>query len=197
MLSIVSRLIQPSRPQLLREKRALFSAVVAWRRAWLEVEHRRTGDLSFHEDLVSLRLYGHAAAFLDPFSDFVLGVDLGALDEPIELEAGYRIETAAGLAWGLRLAESLPDPSVGADVDALSSLFPLDAPSLLARARLRSRSELERERAAWTRRLVSARAALDALDAESQVTFSRCFERTRALTFLTSDHHFLEDVVLR
>lgn len=197
MRAMLSVLLGPS-PELplLREKRALFSSVLAWRRAWLEHEHRANPSESLVDDLISLRLYGHAAATLDPLSEFVLNTDLGELPETLALEASFRIETAGALAWGLGLCASMPRPVERADVDALSALFPLDGHPGLSRARARPMTDLQRELTRWADELTAARAKRDAFDEHSQLVFSRTFERTRGLTFLCSNVPFLEDVTL-
>ena len=67
---------------------------------------------------------------VDPFTTLVVSVPVGQLEEPLFLEALYRIETAAALAWTLGLSDTLPPVSEGADFDRLSGIFPLEgAPS--------------------------------------------------------------------
>jgi hypothetical protein len=184
-----------------RELRGLRSCLVAWRRAVLEAHHRdgAADNETLEEKRLALAWYAHAAGGADPFTSHILQVPVGELDEPLYLDALYRIETAVGVAWTLGLIETLPPTEVGADFEALSGLFPLEgspAPSIRA-ATLRGQTEILNELAEWKMLTVSARKKRDESPGESTaISFSRAYERARGLAWVASDTPWIEDTAM-
>jgi hypothetical protein len=179
-----------------RELTALRSSVLAWHRGVLESWYRNCEAEATLLDRrrAALDSYAGASGEADPFTQHVLAVSLGGLSEPLFLEALYRIEAGAAIAWALGLIDTLPPYTEGADVHALSRLFPIDAspaPAVRAAmraARLRSRDILEARlagcRAELKRRQEKmAEAAAIRVDPgeEASVHRSRAFERVRGL----------------
>lgn len=182
-----------------RELAALLSCLVAWRRAVLEARHREAPNhaTGLEERLSALRWYAHGAGGTDPFTDHVLGLPLGGLDESLFLSALYRIEVAVGIAWAIRLLDSVPPVDEGADVDALDQLLPTNGalPESIRRARLRDRETLTTALHEWTAALRELRARREEKDDEvTAIRFSRAFERARSLAWVSSTAPFVEDV---
>jgi hypothetical protein len=182
-----------------RELSALLSCLVAWRRAVLEAQYHDAPDRAaeLEERLSALRWYAHGAGGTDPFTTHVMEFPLGELDEPLFLLALYRIEVAVGIAWALGLLDSLPPIDEGADVATLDHLLPADGSphESIPGARLRDREQLTAARGEWTETLRSVRARREETHDESTaVQFSRAFERARALTWVTSNAPFIEDM---
>jgi hypothetical protein len=147
----------------------------------------------------ALAWYAHAAGGADPFTDHILQTPIGELDEPLFLEALYRIETAVGVAWALSLVGTVPPMEEGADFEALSGLFPLEgspAPSIRD-ASLREKTVILNKLAEWRALTASARKKRDEAPGESTaIPFSRAFERTRGLAWASSNATWIEDTVM-
>jgi hypothetical protein len=143
-----------------------------------------------------LAAYAEAAGETDPFVRLVLGTSVGGLDPPLFLEALYRIETAASIAWAFGLAE-LPSIEERADAVVLCGLFPLDGPPAdsIISARKRELSEIAVQLSNWRSRLASARERADQSpnDEAAGIQRSRAFERTRGLLWITTDVPNIED----
>lgn len=177
------------------------SCLVAWHRAVLEGQYQDgvTDSKALEERRSALGWYAHAAGGTDPFTDHILQIPVGELDEPLFLEGLYRIETALGVAWALGLIEAVPPTDVGADFEALSCLFPLDGPPApsVRDARLREHTEILDKLAEWTSLTASARMKRDESHEESTaIPFSRAFERARGLAWVSSDTPWIEDTIL-
>jgi hypothetical protein len=175
------------------------SCITSWRRAVLEAQVRdgvaEAGPLDTKRALLST--FTLAAGGADPFTEDVLQVPVGQMEEPHFLEALFRIEAALGIAWALGLVPSLPATTVGADWKSLAALFPPDAapPASVRDARLRAPEELQRTLAEWKVITAEARKVRDADPThETAIPFSRAFERTRALVWVTGEVPWLEDV---
>jgi len=182
-----------------RELRTLMSCIVAWRRACLESYHLNgqatVGALNERIDL--LGLYINSAGGADPFTTQLLQIGVGDLPESWFLEALFRLETAVSVAWALRLLENMPDIQERADHDLLGSFFPTDGPPspLLAKAALRPEGELSAMLAEWAAISATARKLRDASpeDEGAGIQFSRAFERTRGLVWVSSNSEWIED----
>jgi len=177
----------------------LVACLVAWRRAVLEAQHLDgAADAEvLDEARVALSGYAGAAGVTDGFTLHVLEFPVGELDEPLFLEALYRLETAGAIAWTLRLMDELPPIDEGAGYEFLSSLFPLDGKpaSTIGTATLRDPAELQAARTEWEAKLATARQARDASpDEDTSLRFSRAFERVRGIAWVSSNAPTLEDV---
>jgi hypothetical protein len=172
--------------------------VVAWHRALIEDwdRERAAPREELAERLSALGWYAQVAGRPDPFTNHVLGIPVGELDEPLYLGAHWRIETAAGIAWALGLAKALPPAAERCDDEALMALFPLygDPPGALRAARLGDRADIARELAVWKAQTAGARRARDESGAEpAALAFSRAFERARGLAWVLGDEPSVED----
>ena len=181
---------------LQRELRGLLSCVLAFHRAAFE-DHVALGIENPTKRLSGLRSYVEGCGEIDPFSAHVIDTPLGALDEPLFVEALYRIETAGSIAWALNLIDGIPHPSERVDRSALIALFPLQGDSNAAeRAIRRSNTDLEAELSRWSTITATAREARDREHNESTALgFSRSYERTRGLLWLVGDSSYVEDMV--
>jgi hypothetical protein len=184
-----------------RELITLMSCIVSWRRAVLEAQVRdgvaEAAVLDGRRAL--LATYTLAAGGADPFTEDVLLVGVGQMEEEHFLEALFRIEAALSIGWALGLVASLPASTVGADWKSLSALFPPDgAPAAVLRdARLRPSDELQQGLTEWKAITAEARKVRDADPThETAIPFSRAFERTRALVWVTGQVPWLEDVAM-
>ena len=177
------------------------SCLVAWHRAVLEARHQggAVDTQELEQKRSALAAYAHAAGGTDPFTEHVVQLPVGQLDKPLFLEALYRMETAVGVAWALGLLETVPPPEVGADFETLSGLFPLEgspAPSIRD-AKLRAQTELRNKVAEWAELTALARKKRDASPGESTaIPFSRAYERTRGLVWVSSDTPWIEDTAV-
>lgn len=185
-----------------RELRGLMSCIVAWRRAVIEGHHQEQSvDATTLEEARSALLwYAHAAGGADPFTDHIVQVPVGELEEPLFLEALYRIETAVAVAWTLGLVESLPPPEDRADFEALADLFPVDGPPppSIRDARLRDQTEIANKSAEWQSLTAAARKLRDERPGPATaIPFSRAFERARGLVWASSSTRWIEDTVIR
>lgn len=185
-----------------RELSGLLSCIVAWRRAVIEAR-LRDGEVdagTLAERLSNLAAYAEAAGEIDPFTRHVLSIPVGELDEPLFLEALYRMETAVSIAWALGLVSVLPPIEERADFEALGELFPLDGPPArsIAGAKLRETGEISAQLSSWSSRLAAARQKrkLSPGDEASAVQFSHAFERARGLAWLSRDTAYIEDTVV-
>jgi hypothetical protein len=151
------------------------------------------------DELGNLAAYADAAGVTDPLAQHLLACPVGALDGPLYLEGLYRIETAASIAWGIELAETIPPVEDPADYDTLRSLFPLTEAPAIARARRRDEAVVAAELAAWTARLAVARTTSDASPADESagIQRSRAFERTRGLMWVSGDARYVEQTIVR
>ncbi len=178
------------------------SCLVAWHRAAFEGHYQDgvANAKALEEKRSALGWYAHAAGGTDPFTDHILQIPVGELDEPLFLEALYRIETASAIAWALGLIEALPPTDVRADFEALSRLFPLDEPvaPAIRDARLRDQSKLIDKLTEWKALTATARKKRDESPEESTtIPFSRAFERARGLAWVSSNETpWIEDIVL-
>jgi hypothetical protein len=184
-----------------RELQGLMSCLVAWHRAGLE-GHYQDGVAdsdALEEKRSALGWYAHAADGTDPFTNHILQIPVGELEEPLFLEGLYRIETAVGIAWALRLIEAVPPTDIGADFEALSRLFPLDGPPApsIRDAKLREQGEILDKLTEWKALTASARKKRDESHQESTaIPFSRAFERTRGLAWVCDNTPWIEDIEL-
>ena len=185
-----------------RELGGLLSCIVAWRRAVLEAQARdpELDAAMLAGPLEKLRAYAQAAGETDPFTLRVLGSSIGELEEPLFLEALYRIETAAGIAWALGLLDVLPPIEARADFEALGALYPLTAPppERLVNATLRDSAVIAEQLSVWSSRLDAARKRHEQSpdDESAPLQFSRAFERTRGLAWVSGDTQYVEDTVM-
>jgi hypothetical protein len=179
----------------------LMSCIVAWRRAVLEAHYREGAEPHvLDEKRSALTWYAQGAGGTGPFTEHLLCMRVGELDEPLFLEALYRIESATSIAWALGLLASIPPVEEGAEFEALSNLFPLDgAPGASTRdARLRDPQELFHQGLEWKRLTAAARKRCDEFPGEpaAAIQFSRAFERSRGLVWVSSNAGWLEDTGL-
>jgi hypothetical protein len=205
MFALLRKRWRASPPPHRRELNGLLACISAWRRALLDA-HLREGALdagTLAERLSDLVAYVELAGGTDKFTRHVLGIAVGELDQTLFLEALYRIETAVSIAWALGLVDALPPIEEGADVETLSQLFPLygsPARSIreaTLRVTPRAADELAAQRSSWSSRLATARQkrALSPNDESLAIQFSRAFERTRGLVWVSSDTPSIEDTV--
>jgi hypothetical protein len=184
-----------------RELRGLRACLLAWHRSVLEDWHRQgvapADELT--RRLAALQGYAAGLGGTDPFTDHVLGVPVGGLEQPLYLGAHWRGETAASLAWALRLVDAIPPVDERSDMGVLEALMPLDAapPEALRHATLRDRAELARARDDWRRQTAEADDRRAGASSElAELAFSRAFERARGLAWILDGAPSIEDVVV-
>ncbi len=187
---------------LRRELAGLLSCVTAWRRAVLEMRFLERGDQdAISRDLENLTWYVHGAAeMVDPFATSLVRHPLGQLEPSALVDALYRIETASSIAWSLGLTSTIPNIDDRADRDSLDELFPLDAPasSVTTGARLHDASVIEAQLAAWMSRLATAKDECHMLpsDEAAGIRYSRAYERTRGLLWVTSNAAYVHEATV-
>jgi hypothetical protein len=182
---------------------AIRCCVTAWRRAVIEHWFQDGADSreALSARLSALSDYNRGWDGADPFTEQVLAIPVGGLEPSLLLEAHWRGETAAAIAWALGLIPELPPPSQGTDAAILDRWYPVGESSpgvvrAMREARLRDRAILTAKLAEWRQHLASAEAERERAgpaDREAAFAFSRAYERTRGLAWVLSDVSTIED----
>ncbi len=188
-------------PQV-RELKGLRCCIVAWRRAVIEAWYREraASQEELARKLSQLNWYNHGAGGADPFTDHVLHVPVGDLEPQLYLEAEWRIDTAASIAWALGLVDEIPPMAQRSDSAMLETFFPLQGslPAAVKDARLRDRAAIIGKVTEWRQNLKAASANRDGsvgspTEEAAAFEFSRAYERTRGLVWVLTAAPSIDD----